>query len=132
MSHHYASSIKSLFLAPVVLTLASCSEDVKVTVKKVNSEIVINFGIKKLFEKKLSPVCLRRIEVLTKGKKELVLKTITREKKCTKVSSVTLGQKLPLFVEQINRLPLPEGEKYVVSIFADEGVARSEEWSALR
>lgn len=119
---------KSLVMAPLMLVLASCSEDVKVNVERKGTVTLIRFGLSEFFSSDLKPICLRLVEVRTYTSDDQLWKIVKKGNECVLITSVDLGRPLPGFFEQVNRLPLRANQEYVVSIVADEGAATSKPW----
>ncbi len=118
----------SLVMLPLMFTLTSCSEDIKVDVEANDTGAIFRFGMSSFLSTDLKPICLRMVEVRKSEASTQLWKIVKKGNECTLMKSVILGDSPPDFVEQVDHLPLQPNQNYVVSIIADEGAVTSKPW----
>lgn len=117
-----------LFPLVFLCLLAACSEDIEVSTERAGSEAIFNFGMNGIFNRSLDPVCLRIIEVRENASEKVIWRISKKGPSCSLTKQVSLGEAVPDFAVQVDKLPLESNDKYVVSIIADEGSVTSGVW----
>lgn len=117
-----------LLIAALAAALSGCSETVKVSVVRYDSDAVLSFGVREFFGRRLKPLCLRLLEVREQGSAMIVWHVKRSEAKCIFVSKVRVGDPLAGFQSASYGLPLDKHKKYVAYVLADEGSGSVENW----